>query len=199
MSRIHGENNEQSNVKRRKRKTIDKDVEVIVTNNTYGMFMYEGSYADMIFSADSRGDEDYVSYGDLRKLKKYMRTMELLITEVNDDDVSIMDVARGLHIDDVYKQFFELVLDEEEETFDDVDSIDVEEIDYFIKECNVDEFKEALEAPFGDTIIAITTELYKRHEIGDPRKLTLVKKTRPKEEQDAFWADIEASAEFGHE
>lgn len=180
---------------RRKRKSIDKNVEVVVANNTYGTFVWESRNGETSIVLEEHGDDEFLTYGELRKLKKYLENMELVITEVNEDGISIMDVARGLRIDDVYEEYFDLI---EETDADEVDSeadIDINEFEDFILESDDDEFKQVLESKLRDVIISGSVELYKNQKLASHSKTRMIRDTRPKAERDTFWSDIEASQE----
>lgn len=180
---------------RRKRKSIDKNVEVVVANNTYGTFVWESRNGETSIVLEEHGDDEFLTYGELRKLKKYLENMELVITEVNEDDISIMDVARGLRIDDVYEEYFDLI---EETDADEVDSeadIDINEFEDFILESDDDEFKQVLDSKLRDVIISGSVELYKNQKLASHSKTRMIRDTRPKAERDTFWSDIEASQE----
>ena len=178
---------------RRKRKSIDKDTEIVIANNTYGMFVWESRSGDMSIELNEHGDEEYVSYRELRQLKKYLANMKLVITAVNDDDVSIMDVARGLRIDDVYLEYFDLIEELNEEEANKEDEIVIDDFEDFIVDSYVDEFEEALKSKMRPTVINTSVELYKTGQLVNRDKTKLIQKTRPKDVREDFWSDIEAT------
>lgn len=180
---------------RRKRKSIDKNVEVVVANNTYGTFVWESRNGETSIVLEEHGDDEFLTYGELRKLKKYLENMELVITEVNEDDVSIMDVARGLRIDDVYEEYFDLIEETDANEVDSEADIDINEFEDFILESDDDEFKQVLESKLRDVIISGSVELYKNQKLASHSKTRMIRDTRPKAERDTFWSDIEASQE----
>lgn len=178
---------------RRKRKSIDKDTEIVIANNTYGMFVWESRNGEISIELNEHGDEEYVSYRELRQLKKYLSNMKLIITSVNDDDVSIMDVARGLRIDDVYLEYFDLVEELNEEEANEKDEIVIDDFEDFIIDSDVDEFEKALKSQMRPTIINTSVELYKTGQLVNRDKTKLIQKTRPKDVREDFWSDIEAT------
>lgn len=180
---------------RRKRKSIDKNVEVVVANNTYGTFVWESRNGETSIVLEEHGDDEFLTYGELRKLKKYLENMELVITEVNEDGVSIMDVARGLRIDDVYEEYFDLIEETDANEVDSEADIDINEFEDFILESDDDEFKQVLESKLRDVIISGSVELYKNQKLASHSKTRMIRDTRPKAERDTFWSDIEASQE----
>lgn len=181
---------------RHKRKVIDKDVEVVIANNTYGMFVYESKHGEISLFLDNFGDDEVVTYGELRKLKKYLENMSLIIVEVIDDDVSIMDVAEGLRIQNVYRDYFEIIEDIEDQDMQTVDAISVEAVEDFVLESNEREFATAINIPaLSRTVIETTVSLFKQHMLNDYKKRKLVVEKRPETARADFWSDIEASAD----
>lgn len=180
---------------RRKRKSIDKNVEVVVANNTYGTFVWESKNGETSIVLEEHGDDEFLTYGELRKLKKYLENMELVITEVNEDGVSIMDVARGLRIDDVYEQYFDLIEETDPDEVDDEADIDIDEFEDFILDSDDDEFKHILDSKLRDVIIRGSVQLYKEQKLASHSKTKMIRETRPKADRDSFWSDIEASLE----
>lgn len=180
---------------RRKRKSIDKNVEVVVANNTYGTFVWESKNGETSIVLEEHGDDEFLTYGELRKLKKYLENMELVITEVNEDGVSIMDVARGLRIDDVYEQYFDLIEETDPDEVDDEAGIDIDEFEDFILDSDDDEFKQILDSKLRDVIIRGSVQLYKEQKLASHSKTKMIRETRPKADRDSFWSDIEASLE----
>lgn len=181
----------------RKRKLIDRDTEVVIANNTYGMFVWESRNGDTSIVLDEHGDEEFITYGELRKLKKYLTNMDIVITAVNSEegDVSIMDIARGLRIRKTYEDYFKIIENLDEDEAEDVENIDADAIEDFILDSDVDDYKEAFDSSLKETIIETSVELYKRHELGDHGKIRLIQKSRPEDERGDFWSDIDASSE----
>ena len=180
---------------RHRRKTIDKNIEVVVSNGTYGMFVFESKNQELSLDLNGHGDDDFVSYGELRKLKKFLGNMQLLITEVDSDEVSIMDVARGLRIDDVYTEYMDLVEGIDSEEAEGVDSLDIDAMEDFVVDSDTDEFKKALDSKFRHTVVDTAVEMYKERRLSDHAKIDLIKKTRPGNSDDRsdFFSDIDAS------
>lgn len=184
---------EEKTTKRRKRLSIDKDVEVIIANNTYGKFVYASRMGDLSLGFEGHGDDEVVTFGELRKLKPFLQNMELIITEVNDDEVTIADVVNGLHIRKVYDDYFELVADVDDPK--DVDQIDPYELEDVIEDGNVRDFEDLLRSSLRRSVILTAVAMYKEGRLSDRRKLKLIEETRPgdEHEQEYFWNDIEAS------
>lgn len=181
--------------KDRRRKSIDKQTELVITNNIFGEFDWETKNGDVSIILNDRGDYDFAEFGELRKMKPYLEKLKVLITEVNDDEVSIMDVADGFRIGDVYSDFFKYIegLSVDEVTPDDV--IDVEDVEDFIIDSDADEFKEALDSNLRLMLIEYGVNLYRQHKLNDYEKLEAIKQSRNLSpvEAEEFWSDVMAS------
>lgn len=188
---------EEATTKRRKRKLVDKDVEVVVANNANGMFVYESKNGDLSIDLSNFGETEYVTYGELRKLKPFLTNGQLVISEVNDDDTTIMDVVRGMRLTKLYDDILGTVLGYDPEEFDGVDLIDPADIEEAVLESDESEFEDMLKSKFRSRIIEITVGLYKERRLSDRDKIELIEETRPEGEQETFWSDINASMKFG--
>lgn len=179
-------------VKRQERKRIDKEVEIVIRNNTHGAFEVPG--IDSTISLEKQGDEEFVTFGELRKLKKYIEELDIVIVEVNSNDYSLYDIITALRLNKVYDEYFKYVLNEPDtNAYPEIDYIDPESFDEFIIDCDNETFKEALDTKLRKQIILTSVVLYKKHELTDYTKMTLIKQTRPEKEQSEFWNDIDAS------
>lgn len=188
---------EETTTKRRKRKLVDNDVEVVVINNAKGMFVYESKNGDLSIELSNFGETEYVTYGELRKLKPFLANGQLVISEVNDDDTTIMDVVRGSRLTKLYDDILGTVLGYDPEEFDNVDLIESTDIEEAVLESDEDEFADMLKSKVRSRIIEITVGLYKDRRLSDRDKIELIEETRPEGEQETFWSDINASMKFG--
>ncbi len=179
---------------KRSRKQIDRNLEVTIMNNTHGGFYYTSPSGETVIELEAQGDTDYLSYGELRKMRKYIDNFSLVICGVDDPDISIMDIAKALHIDKLYKAYFECVSDYTEEEMYEEESIDLTDFEEFIKTCDVDELKELMKGKLRSQIIQTTVDLYRAGQLTDYQKMTLVEKTRPVDLRENFWKDIDSSS-----
>ncbi|MCC4359210.1 hypothetical protein DKZ29_06140 [Limosilactobacillus reuteri] len=176
-------------VKRRKRKIIDPSTEIVVANNTYGTFAYESKNGVLSIVLEENGDEEYITYSEARKLKKYFENMSLLIIDVNsDEDISIMDVVRGLRLTDVYSSYLKFVEGFNEDEFDEVEALYSDALADFVVDSDIDEFKEALKTPLRNAIVMTTVEMYKQRRLTNRDKQDLVNNR-----DEDFWADVDVS------
>lgn len=176
-------------VKRRKRKIIDPSTEIVVANNTYGTFAYESKNGALSIVLEENGDEEYITYSEARKLKKYFENMSLLIIDVNsDEDISIMDVVRGLRLTDVYSSYLKFVEGFNEDEFDEVEALYSDALADFVVDSDIDEFKEALKTPLRNAIVVTTVEMYKQRRLTNRDKQDLVNNR-----DEDFWADVDVS------
>lgn len=181
--------------RRRARFTIGNDTGVMVANLTHGAYSFEAPNHEFSLSFDEFGDDDYLTYGQLRTLKRQLENFELLITEVTSDDVSLYDVIQGIHLTKQYNDYLKYVEDLADTEFDVIDYLAVESLEEFIEESTADEFKEALSSRIKDPLIETSVSLYRQGELNDRFKIIDIQNTRPKGEAEDFWRDIDASLE----
>jgi hypothetical protein len=83
-------------VQRRRRVTVDRDVEVVIVSNCLGSFFYENPRMSMVIDLQHIDDEEYITVGDLRTIlnsnRKILEGFDILITEVLDDRYTLDDV-----------------------------------------------------------------------------------------------------------
>lgn len=181
--------------RRRTRVVVDKDTEVIVANLTHDAYSFESPNHDFSLNFDEFGEDDYLTYGQLRVLKKQLENFELLITEVTTPGVELYDVIQGLHLTKQYKDYLKYVEGLVEDEMNSIDYLDVVALEDFIEEADEDEFASALDSKIRTPLIETSVALYKRGELNDRYKIIDIQNTRPKSEAEDFWRDIDASIE----
>lgn len=139
-------------VKRRKtyrelRKLLNKDIEVLIMNNTQGQFYYHCPKTNMEIHLHEFGDTQVVTLELLevmkRRAKKLLRNYLIMIIDVFpdydvEDEIEVLDVIRYLDIEDLYEaicvddefendgtiydeEFFDnLIINKDKSTFDEV-------------------------------------------------------------------------------
>lgn len=173
------------------RKIIDPSTDIIVANNTYGTFAYESKNGDLSIVLEKNGDEENITYAEARRLKKFFNNMSLLIVAVNSEnnDVSIMDVVRGLRVTKAYEAYLDFIEELDEDEFDGVDMLDTDALAEFVIESDLEDFKEALNTPLKQALVMTTVEMYKQRRLTDRDKQDLVNNRG-----EDFWSDVEASS-----
>lgn len=172
--------------KKRVRKQIPADLEVTVANNTDGMFEYQSPNKVLTLSMEKYGDEEFVNFEDLRQLKRYLEDFSLVIVDVNSDEYSVIDIARSLRVNRSYEEYFKSILGLSDEEMEEEYDIDLEELDDFIKDSTLEEYKVQLEGRIKKTIIERSVALYREGELNDYSKLQALKATRPVDERETF-------------
>lgn len=172
--------------KKRVRKQIPADVEVTVANNTDGMFEYQSPNKVLTLSMEKYGDEEFVNFEDLRQLKRYLEDFSLVIVDVNSDEYSVIDIARSLRVNRSYEEYFKSILGLSDEEMEEEYDIDLEELDDFIKDSTLEEYKVQLEGRIKKTIIERSVALYREGGLNDYSKLQALKATRPVDERETF-------------
>lgn len=172
--------------KKRVRKQIPADLEVTVANNTDGMFEYQSPNKVLTLNLEKHGDEEFVNFEDLRQLKRYLEDFSLVIVDVNSDEYSVIDIARSLRVNRSYEEYFKSILGLSDEEMEEEYDIDLEELDDFILDSSLEEYKEQLSSRIKKAIIERSVVLYRNDELNDYSKLQALKATRPKSEHETF-------------
>ncbi|KRL07922.1 hypothetical protein [Liquorilactobacillus hordei] len=183
-----------SNTNRREhRKLIDKDTEIYIQNNTHGSYFWESPHKTSMVKFEGQGDEDIMTFGDLRVMvaqsRKLFKDMRLIISEVIDDEYTILDVAKALHLDDTYNSYFDDLLDLGAKNIDTSYRIDAEDIVFFIQESDMGDFKKVLKTNLKNTLIETTMSM----NTVDSNKSDTVAKLVNTNMDDDILSDIKAS------
>ena len=143
---------------------IDKDLEITVVNNIRGSFVY--SNRGTIIELYSFGDEDFLTYGELKTMvsgryKSLLQNFSLLITDVDSDEYTLEDVIKQLKLSKYYEKIKSL-------TDEDDSEVDQDVFEDFIRESKVSDLieklsDENLKYPLVDTAV----ELYKNKDFND--------------------------------
>lgn len=104
-----------------KKKTIIKipvDEEFVVRSNVFGSLYFESRQKDLVLEWDNSGDEEYVTYGDLNKIRNQSKAFfekNWIVIDGN-DSYSSEDVYKALRMDKFYQSY--LTPDDIDELFD---------------------------------------------------------------------------------
>lgn len=177
-------------------KRIDKDFEVSIVNNLYGGFYYASPNGSFIINMEQHGDEDYVTFGDLKSLmsrsRKYLINLNIVINDVVGDEYTLEDVITSLKLEDSYNELLSL----SDEKLSEVDYIDIEKISDFVRKAKPERIAKILENKKSKLRYAIaeaSTNLYKDGELSDYNVMKEVSEKLGHDDVQSFWADIEAS------
>lgn len=176
-------------------KRIDKDVEVIVANNTTGGFFYQAPNGSFIIDLENNGDEDYVSFGDLKSImarkRKLLENLDLIIIDVLDEEFTAQDVVEALRLTDPYAELSSLKEDED-------DAITTELIKDFVVSADSDKLVKMLTSPkskLKNRIFEASVEAYREKDLVDMNKMQAIAKAMGHDEFHAFWQDSEIPSE----
>lgn len=163
--------------KRRRRVNIDKNVEVIVANNSFYRFVYENPRIHTSFDLPNWGDEEYITVGELRTMvnssRKLFESFTVLIVEILDDEYTLEDLLVYLGLDDKYEQYFKLIPNQRDK------QASVADIRTFIEKSNAERFEQVLEGMDGKlraTIIQTALLLFKTGDFSDYKKMQVIRK-----------------------
>jgi hypothetical protein len=162
---------------RRRRVNIDKNVEVVVTNNSFFRFIYDNPRISTTFDMERWGDEEYITVGDLRTMvntsRKLFEGFTLLITEILDSEYTLEDLLVYLGLDKKYDEYFSMTPNNDGST------VEVGDIRTFIEKSNPQRFEQILESmndKLRNKIIETTVALFKLKEFGDYNKMQVIRK-----------------------
>jgi hypothetical protein len=162
---------------RRKRVNIDRDVEVVVVNNTFGRFIYSNPRISTAFDMANYGDEDYITVGELRTMvnshRKIFENFMLLITDILDDRYTLEDLLVYLGLDKRYEEYFSMSPNWKR------GQVEVGDMQQFIEKSSPQRFKQFMESVderLRNKIIETAVALFKLGRFGDYTKMQVIRK-----------------------
>lgn len=154
------------------RNKINKDVEVVIANNTGGSYFYQSQNGQLIIDLENRGDEDYVTFADIKSImsrhRKTIEDLDLLIVDVLDDEVTIDDVVEALRVTDSYNELKSISLDGE---------INVDTIYDFVTKGDPERVKKIAQSEKSKLIHRVaeaTIRAFRKDELKDLNKLSSI-------------------------
>lgn len=100
----------QEKPKRRRRVNIDRNVEVLIVNNTFGRLVFNNSRMTAKVDMQDYGDDQYITVGDLKTMtssaKKMFESFEILIVDILDDEYELEDLLNFVGLFEQYSKFF---------------------------------------------------------------------------------------------
>lgn len=178
------------------RKRIDKDFEVSIVNNLHGGFFYSSPNGDFIIDMENHGDEDYVSFGDLKSMmsrnRKFLIDLYIVINDVVGDEYTLEEVVTSLKLKDSYDELLSL----SDEKLSEVDYIDIENVADFVREVETEKIAKILgnkKSKLRLTIADAVTAMHREGELSDYNIMKVVAEKLGHEDVQSFWSDIEAS------
>lgn len=167
----------EDNPQRRKRVNIDRDVEVVVVNNTFGRFIYSNPRISTAFDMENYGDEDYITVGELRTMinshRKIFENFMLLITDILDDRYTLEDLLVYLGLDKRYEEYFSMSPNWKR------GQVEVGDMQQFIEKSSPQRFKQFMESVderLRNKIIETAVALFKLGRFGDYTKMQVIRK-----------------------
>lgn len=177
-------------------KRIDKDFEVSIVNNSRGRFFYSSPNGDFIIDMEEQGDEDYVSFGDLKSLmsrsRKFLIDLDIVINDVIGDEYTLEEVITSLKLKDSYDELLSL----NGEKLSEVDNIDITIIEEFVKETKPEKIDKILKNKKSKVRYALAEAIVAMYRDGELSDYNVMKDTAENLGHDdiqAFWTDVEAS------
>lgn len=161
------------------RKLIDKDTEVVIMNNTAGMFVYECPRTRAYFELQEYGDTDVMTVEQLNIMKnQHRRILEnywIVPIESIEDGIETSDILRYLSLDSLYKDC--------EISYETLDNILLN-----TKYSNFTTLVDKLNNKMVERLVERGVELYKRKKFVDLSKMKVLEKTIGRE---GFFSELE--------
>lgn len=185
-------------------KRVNRDTEVIIVNNTKGGFS-ERIPGGISIVLNEYGDTAYINHGELVKLlgrgragRRKFEKMDIVISEVVTDGVTIKNITDELRLTKPYEELHGLL---DTEFTDDIDYIDVDKIDLFLNECEYDELEKIMnnkKSYVRKTLAEHAADLHKRGELNDFNKMSIIATGLGQNERDiqSFWTDIREANKY---
>lgn len=128
--------------KRRKRVSIDKNVEVLIVNNSNKRIIFDSPRMQSSIDLVEKGDEEYITVADLRTMVNANRQMfesfSLIVAEILDDEYVLEDLLQFVGLDKAYNEYFGLRPNAKDK------SVSIEDIENFILKSNGSRFEDIL-------------------------------------------------------
>lgn len=170
-------------------KRIDKDTEVLIANNTRGGFFYSSKNGDSIIDLNDFGDEEYVSFGELKTIMGSKRSIlqqgKLIIIDVEDNDITVEDVVKSLRLEDTYEQFNKMSCGDE---------LSVETLENFISNSSTKELEQIVQDPkckLKEVLLETAVSMHRRGVLSDYNKMQVISKTINSKDSQQYWIDVE--------
>ncbi|MBO1087251.1 hypothetical protein [Enterococcus mundtii] len=171
-----------------KRSKIDQDVEIVVMNNVRGSFFYKSRNGDLVLDLDEFGDEEYMTFGDLKKMMASKRVilekLKLIIVGVEDDEITVEDVVDSLRLTDTYNELKATSNGE----------IRATGIEDFILESTTDELSKTLNSSktkLKNTIMETAVVMYRDGKLTDYNKMKLFAEKIGRKDFSTYWLDAD--------
>ncbi|KDN90452.1 hypothetical protein JR311_19920 (plasmid) [Bacillus velezensis] len=159
---------------RKRRVSVDRDVEVVIVSNTIGNFYYENPRMNMAIDLEHINDEEYVTVGDLRTIlnsnRKILEGFSILITEVLSDEYTLDDVLVFLGLRDKYDDFYSLTRKSDKVA-------EVKDIKDFLTKAPLSSFEKTMEkisSKLRERVIETAITMFKLKEFGDYNKMRII-------------------------
>ena len=170
-------------MERKKRVNIDKNIEVIIANNSNKRIIFDSARLSTQIDLHQKGDEEYVTVGDLRAMinanRKLFESFTLIVTDIVDDEYTLEDLFTFVGLEKAYKEYYSLRPNNKDK------SVSVEDIENFILKSNSERFATILKDVGGllrKKIIEESIALFRESELTDFNKMQAIEEITGNEE-----------------
>ena len=159
-------------IKKPKRVKIDKDLEVLVMNNTTGTLVYVDRKSGNTYEMSGFGGTEYFTVDELRVMKNtqnsFFENYWIIPVEVDDDEIEIEDVMKYLGLEEWYK-----------------DAMLKSDVDNLLIKMSIDKFDKVIDNLNQIYVARITeraVELYRQKKFNDMYKMKTLERKLNKED-----------------
>lgn len=178
------------------RKKIDKNLEVTVTSLVRnGTFHYSNKTETVIIDLEEFGDDDFIDFASLKQMmarsKSILEDFNLLITGVEDDEITIEDVVSDLKLSDGYKELASFAGSK-------INSLEFDQVSEKLLNCKPEDLEKILtskKSKIKNLLIKEAVHLQRIGELNDFNKMNAIGAAAGYvgEEVSSFWSDLAAS------
>lgn len=169
-------------------KRIDQDLEILIANNVRGSFFYKSRNEDLILDMDEFGDEEYVTFGDLKKMmaqnRAILEKLKLVVVGVIDDEITVEDVVEALRLKDTYNELKSVLKGDFTENG----------IEDFIEDCTLEDLGKILNSKktkLSSSIIETSIVMYRNGKLTDYNKMKLIAERIGRKDFSTYWLDAD--------
>lgn len=167
---------------------VDPDTEVIVMNNVKGSFFYKSRDGQTVLDLDEFGDEEYVTFGELKKMlaqkRAILEKLKLIIVDVDSEDFDADDVIASLRLTDTYNEL-------KSATGGDISATGIENFILNAESKDLEKTLASEKSKLKISILETAVELYRQGKLTDYNKMQVFSRYAGGSNYANFWIDAE--------
>lgn len=162
--------------KRNKRVNVDKNVEVLIVNNSNKRIIFDSPRMQTPIDLEQKGDQEFITVSDLRTMvnanRKMFESFTLIVVDIIHDDYTLEDLFRFVGLDKSYNEYYSLRPNSKDK------SINTNDIENFILKSNGKRFEDILKnssVELHNKIVQESVILFKEGKLNDYNKMNTIK------------------------